>query len=94
MINLLVSEKLIDADSVDAVRVQADVVLDLASLSGKSGRTIASEVVDKVGTVGAQETRLLGAVVDVDVAQDTLPSSRTVANISTLEMISGKLKRI
>ncbi len=94
MINLLVSEKLIDADSVDAVRVQADVVLDLASLSGKSGRTIASEVVDKVSTVGAQETRLLGAVVDVDVTQDTLPSSRTVANISTLEMISGKLKRI
>jgi hypothetical protein len=91
MINLLVSEKLIDADSVDAVRVQTDIVLDLASLSGKSGRTIASEVVDQVGTVGAQETRLLGAVVDVDVAQDTLPSSRTVTDISTLEMISGKL---
>ena len=94
MINLLVSEKLIDADSVDAVRVQADIVLDLASLSGKSGRTIASEVVDQIGTVGAQETRLLGAVVDVDVTQDTLPSSRTVANISTLEIVSGKLKRI
>jgi len=88
MINLLVSEKLIDADSVDAVRVQADIVLDLASLSGKSGRTIASEVVDQIGTVGAQETRLLGAVVDVDVTQDTLPSSRTVTDISTLEMIS------
>jgi hypothetical protein len=92
MKNLLVSEKLIDADSVDAVRVQADIVLDLASLSGKSGRTIASEVVNQIGTVGAQETRLLGAVVDVDVAQDTLPSSRTVANISTLEMISRNLK--
>jgi uncharacterized surface anchored protein len=92
MINLLVSEKLIDADSVDAVRVQTDIVLDLASLSGKSGRTIASEVVNQIGTVGAQETRLLGAVVDVDVAQDTLPSSRTVPDISTLDMISGKLK--
>jgi hypothetical protein len=82
---LLVLEEFVDADSVDAFRIGANVFLDLAALAGKSGRAVAAEVVDQVGAVGAQQTGLLGAVVDIDVAQDALPTGGTVTDEATLE---------
>ena len=83
-------EELVDADTIDALRVGADVLLDLASLAGEAGRTIAPEVADEVSAVGAQEARLLGTVVDVDVAENTLPTIRTVANKPTLNEVKAK----
>ena len=42
--DLLVLEELVDADAVDAFRVGANVLLDLAALAGETGRTVAAEV--------------------------------------------------
>ena len=78
-------EELVNADAVDAFRVGANVLLDLAALAGETGRTVAAEVTNEVSAVGPQEARLLRAVVDVDVAKNTLPSVRTLADKTTLD---------
>ena len=83
--NLLVSEKFVNADAVDAVRVLTDIFLDLATFAGESNRTIAPEVVNQISTVGSQQTGLFGTVVDVLVAQDSLISSWAFADKASLK---------
>ena len=83
--NLLVSEKFVNADAVDAVRVLTDIFLDLATFAGESNRTIAPEVVNQISTVGSQQTGLFGTVVDVLVAQDSLISSWALADKASLK---------
>ena len=79
-------EELIDADAVDTLRVCTNVLLDLATLAGEAGRTFAPDVIDEVGTVGSQQTRLFSAIVNVGIAENTFPAGRAVADESTLRL--------
>lgn len=42
------------------------------------------EIVNQIGTIGTQETRILGAIVNIQIAMDTFPAGHTIALITTL----------
>lgn len=62
-----------------ARRRSAKINLDFTPLSAKPSRTSAAKVIDQIGTVGVEETGELGTVVNVNVAQGTLPPGTTLA---------------
>lgn len=56
-------EQAVDADAVLARVLTAHVHLGLATLAREAGRTLATEVVQQVGTLGTEQTGAFGAVV-------------------------------
>lgn len=80
----LVVEQLVNANTVLARTLRAQIDLVLASFSSKTGRARAAEVVHQVGTVCSQKTRFFSAVVHVNIANLTFPAWETLAHESTL----------
>lgn len=91
MADALVAEELVHADPVQARIARAQVDLFVATFAGESGRTVAGEVVDQIGAVGAEQAGSLGAVVGVDLAALTFPSWQAVALVATL--LKGHTRR-
>jgi hypothetical protein len=67
---------------VDARILGAQVLLYMAPFPGKTGRTVAAEIVDQVGASSVERARILITIVDVDVAIRTGPSRQTDAFVS------------
>lgn len=82
--DLLVSEELVHTEAIDTLVLLAQVDLELASLASEAIGTLTGKVVDQVGTVGTQETGLLGTVVDVDLTVNSFPTLRTSTEVATL----------
>lgn len=80
----LVVDQLVDADTVLARTLRAQIDLVLASFSSKTWRARAAEVVHQIGTVCSQQTRFFGAVVHVNVTNLAFPTWETLAHKSTL----------
>lgn len=80
----LVVEESVDANSVLARLGHAQIDFLLASLSGEAWRAGADKIVDEVSAVGAQQARILSAVVGVDLALLAFPAWRAVALESSL----------
>lgn len=56
----------------------------MAALAGEAGRTVAGEVVDQIGAIGAEQAGSFGAIVGVDLAALALPSRQALALVATL----------
>lgn len=80
----LVVEQLVNANTVLARTLRAQIDLVLASFSSETGRARAAEVVHQVGTVCSQKTRFFSAVVHVNIANLAFPTWKTLAHESTL----------
>lgn len=63
---------------------ETEINLFFTTLTGETGWTGTLEVVNQIGTVGTQQTRILSAVINVSFAMESFPSGQTFTLVTAL----------